>query len=287
MSISADPKTIRALAFDLDGTLLAPGSVLTERAVNAIKKCMRRGIKIIIATGRAIEAAEPFRAALGAEGPMICFNGAIVVDMPAGAFLSATLLDKKAAEFCVDLSRERGIYYQVYIPGGLNKDGSADKKIRLIADRDAPEREMYHNHTGILAELGDLKEVLRRPGLEGFVKTMFLADPEILDSLRPRLDEHFGESVYIARSTAAFLEVLNSEVSKGRGLEIAMERLSLKREEVIAFGDEENDLPMFGAAGFSVAPSNAKENVKALADLVTGSNAEDGAAAFLEEYFCL
>jgi hydroxymethylpyrimidine pyrophosphatase-like HAD family hydrolase len=66
-----------------------------------------------------------------------------------------------------------------------------------------------------------------------------------------------------------------------------MEHLSIKKEEIIAFGDEENDLPMFEAAGFSAAPFNAKENVKAKADLVVGSNAEDGVAAFLEEFFGL
>jgi len=66
-----------------------------------------------------------------------------------------------------------------------------------------------------------------------------------------------------------------------------MERLSLKREEAIAFGDEENDIPMFARAGFSIAPSNAKDAVKAKADLVIGSNVEDGVAAFLEEFFAL
>jgi hydroxymethylpyrimidine pyrophosphatase-like HAD family hydrolase len=75
-------------------------------------------------------------------------------------------------------------------------------------------------------------------------------------------------------------------VSKGQGLKAAMKRLSIKSEEVIAFGDEENDLPMFSVAGFSAAPANAKESVKAGADIVIGSNAEDGVAAFLEKYFC-
>ena len=79
MSISADPigkisvgnlsATIKALAFDLDGTLLAPGAVLTERTIKAVKACQERGLQIIITTGRAIEAAEPFRASLGAEAP--------------------------------------------------------------------------------------------------------------------------------------------------------------------------------------------------------------------------
>ena len=296
MSISVKPENIKALAMDLDGTLLAPGNVLTERSISAISRCRQKGIKIIIATGRAIEAAEPYRVSLGADGPAIYYNGAVVADMPAGTpaltppgapspaadIFSITLLDKDSVEFCIDLSRQMGIYYQAYFPGT-----AADPRIVLLTERDAPEREMYHKHTGILAELGDLKEALHRPEIAGCVKTMFLAEPEVQALIRPRLTEHFGGSVYIAQTYRSFLEVMNANVSKGQGLKIAMERLSLKPHEVIAFGDEENDLPMFSAAGFSAAPSGAKENVKAAASLVIGSNSEDGVAEFLEEFFGL
>lgn len=282
MLVSADPKTIRALALDLDGTTLAPGAVLNERTIRAVKACLRRGIKIIIATGRALEAAERFREPLGAEGPMIYFNGAVVAEMPAGKIISSTLLDTKAADFCVDLSRETGAYFQVFFPGV-----NGDPRMPLMAERDGPEREMYFKHTGILAELGDLKEALRRPGLEGCIKSMFLAEPEVQAALRPKLDARFGKNIYIAQTYRTFLEIMDAKVSKGEGLKFALERLSLKREEVFAFGDEENDMPMFGAAGFSFAPSNAKENVKAAADFIIGSNADDGVAAFLEEFFSL
>jgi hydroxymethylpyrimidine pyrophosphatase-like HAD family hydrolase len=64
-----------------------------------------------------------------------------------------------------------------------------------------------------------------------------------------------------------------------------MEKRGLKPEEIIALGDEENDLPMFSVAGFSVAPANAKDKVKSAASLVIGANTEDGVAAFLEETF--
>jgi len=299
MSISAEPigkisagnlsATIKALAFDLDGTLLAPGAVLTEGTVKAIKACQERGLQVIITTGRAIEAAEPFRASLGAEGPMVCYNGAIVADMPGNRILSSTLLDVKAVEFCVDFAREKGLYCQAYFPGadfsdGIHSDGNASGII-LKAERDGPEREMYHKHTGLLAELVDLKEELRRPGLRGCVKAMFLAEPEVLTEIRPRLEEHFKGGVYIAQTLRTFLELMNVKVSKGQGLKFVMERCSLKSEEVIAFGDEESDLTMFGIAGFFAAPSNAKEAVRAKADIVIGSNAEDGVAAFLEGFF--
>jgi hydroxymethylpyrimidine pyrophosphatase-like HAD family hydrolase len=170
----------------------------------------------------------------------------------------------------------------VFFPGTAD-----DPRIKLMAETDHPEREMYFKHTGLLSELVDLKEILRKPGLPGCVKAMFLAEPEVQARLRPRIAGRLGNSVYVAQALRTFLEVMDAEVSKGKGLKFIMERCSLKSEEVIAFGDDENDLPMFEAAGFSAAPFNAKDTVKAKADLVIGSNAEDGVAAFLEEFFGL
>ena len=279
---SVDPATIKALALDLDGTFLGPGAVLSERAIRAVKECIRRGLRIIISTGRPIEGAEPFRSALGAEGPMIYFNGAVIAEMPEGLILSSRLLDKNAAEFCVDLSRKTGLYCQAYFPGNAEQ-----KRITLMAEQDGPEREMYHKRIGILAGIGDLKEALHTCEQEGCIKAMFIAEPERLAEIRPALEERLGGSVYITRTQTNFLELMNAGASKGKGLKFIMERLSLKKEEVIAFGDDENDVPMFLAAGFSVAPSNAKDSVKAQADLVVGSNADDGVTVFLEDFFGL
>jgi hydroxymethylpyrimidine pyrophosphatase-like HAD family hydrolase len=116
---------------------------------------------------------------------------------------------------------------------------------------------------------------------------MFLAEPEALDRIRPRLEERFGDTVYITKSSPTFLEVLSAGVTKGSGLQTAMDRYGLSPEEVIAFGDEENDLPMFTVAGFAAAPANARPVVRAAADFVTGANTVDGTAGFLTGFFGL
>jgi Cof subfamily protein (haloacid dehalogenase superfamily) len=274
------PDTIKALALDLDGTVLAPGPVLTERTAKVLRACGEKGLHIIFATGRAPAAAEKFREPLGAEGPMVYFNGAVVAEMPGARILNLTPLQKEVVEFCVDLSREMNVYYQIYLPGT-----QGDPRQILMAERDSPHREMYRSHTGILAELGDLKEATTGPGFTGCIKSMFLAEPRVQDRIRPRLEERFGGSVYVARTFPTFLEVMNASVSKGRGLSLALEYRGIRPDETAAFGDEENDLPMFALAAFSAAPANAKEPVKAAADVVVGPNTEDGIAAFLEKTF--
>jgi hydroxymethylpyrimidine pyrophosphatase-like HAD family hydrolase len=114
---------------------------------------------------------------------------------------------------------------------------------------------------------------------------MFISDPALHDEIRKKLLDRFGDRIYVARTFPNFLEVMDARVSKGAGLKTVMEYRSLEPEALIALGDEENDLPMFGVAGFSAAPANAKEKVRAAADRVFASNAEEGLAAFLEEVF--
>jgi Cof subfamily protein (haloacid dehalogenase superfamily) len=277
-----DPAQIKALALDLDGTALRPDLVLSERTIRAVNSCREKGVQVIITTGRAIEAAERFRAVLGAEGPMVYFNGAVVADMPGAKILKSVLLDFEVMDFCLELSRSMGVYYQVFFPGT-----EENPRQPLMAEKECAERDMYFNHTKIQAEIGDLREAAARSAVSGCIKTMFIAEPPVQDALRPKLEERFGKSIYIARTYRTFLEVMDSRVSKGQGLRFVLECRGLKPEQVIALGDEENDIPMFEAVGFSAAPSNAKEQVKAKADLVIGSNAEDGVAAFLEEFFGL
>ncbi|MDR2943293.1 MAG: Cof-type HAD-IIB family hydrolase [Treponema sp.] len=284
-----DPKKIKALAIDLDGTILLPNTTLGERTKFCIKKLISKGMEIIIATGRAIEASERFRSAMGAEGPMVYFNGAEVVDMPSGKILHTNLIGKDVVDFGTDIARSLGIHYQVYLPAGISPEtGKPDVRQKweaLLIEKFGPDAQMYKNHTGIEPVIKDLKSVAALPDLKGFIKGMFIADPSLHDEIRQRIFERFGDRISVMRSFPTFLEVINNGVSKGEGLKIVMEYKGLKPEEVIAFGDEENDLPMFSAAGFAAAPENARVNIQKEADLVYGSNADEGLAEYLEGTF--
>jgi Cof subfamily protein (haloacid dehalogenase superfamily) len=279
---SADAAKIKALAFDLDGTLLAPGSILTEPTRKALRACMDRGIHIVIATGRSAVSVDQYRQKIGAEGPRVYFNGAKVAVMPGQKILGLRLLAPHVVDFCVDLSRKMDVCYQVYFSRSREPGGEL-----LMTEKSRPESDAYRDHTGIQAAYGDLKAALAAEDFEGCIKSMFLAAPEVLDRIRSCLEERFGGAIYTTKSSPVFLEVLATDVSKGSGLQLAMNHYGLSPDELIAFGDEENDLPMFTVAGYAAAPANARAEVRAAADLVTGSNAEDGIAAFLTEFFGL
>lgn len=284
-----DPSKIRALAIDLDGTALLPDTTLGERTIHCLKSLISGGMQVLFATGRALEGAQRYWTAVGAQGPMVFFNGAEVVDIPSGKMLSAHLLDLDVVDFGIDVARSMGVYYQIYLPAGIapgNGTAGPDSKWEaLLMERPGPESEMYRKHTGITPVETDLKAAIAAPQVRGCVKAMFLADPSLHDEIRRKMLDRFGGRITVTRTFPTFLEVMNTGVSKGEGLATAMQCRGLAPEEVIAFGDEENDLPMFNAAGFSAAPSNAREKVREAADFVFGSNAEEGLAAFLEEKF--
>jgi Cof subfamily protein (haloacid dehalogenase superfamily) len=288
MQKKINPKTIKALALDLDGTALLPDTSLGERTLDCLKKLLARNMQVILCTGRAVEAAEPYRAAMGAEGPMVYFNGAEVVDMPWGKMLNADLLELDVADFGIDLARSMGVHYQLYLPPGAAPAGAVNSRWEtLVIDKPTAEAEMYQKHTGIRPVVKDLKAAIATPGLAGCVKAMFITEPARHDEIRQKMLDRFGSRIYTARTSPTFLEIMNAGVSKGAGLTIAMKYRGLKAEEVLALGDEENDLLMFETAGFSAAPANAREKIKEAADRVFGSNAEEGLAVFLKEIFGL
>jgi len=285
---SYDPKKIKGLAIDLDGTTLLPEGVLGDRTKKCLQKLISKGMHIIISTGRAIEASEKYRSAIGTEGPMVFFNGAEVADVPSGKVLHTNLIGLDVVDFGADLARDLGIHYQVYLPAGISPDtGKQDPKQKweaLLIEKYGTEAEMYYQHTGVSAVIKDLKSIASLP-LDGCIKGMYIADPSLHDTVRQKYKERFGDKISIMRSYPTFLEVINNGVSKGEGLRIAMEHRGLKPEEVIAFGDEENDVPMFSVAGFAGAPENARDKIREQADLIYGSNTQEGLAVYLEKVF--
>ena len=281
-----NPDNIKALVLDLDGTLLRPDKTLSDRNLCALRSCMDKGIHIILATGRSVSSAEKYRKQINAQGPHIYYNGAEVIDVSTGKMIHARYIDPRPMLFCVQLARQMGHFFQVYFPGGASgnshKDGQTFGEI-LMADHKTAEAEGYEKSSGVEVIAGDLEEHLNH--VNALIKGMFITAQENHEKIRSLLKEQFGESIYIVQSTPIFLEVLAEGVSKGSGLKHTLDYLCIKKENAIAFGDEENDLPMFEVAGFSAAPANAKEVVRKTALLQIPANSEDGVAVFLEEHF--
>jgi len=279
-----DPSAIQALAIDLDGTALLPDTVMGERTAQCLRRLVARGMQVIVCTGRAIEASCRYYSAIGAEGPMVFFNGAEVAWVPDLRVIESRLMGLDVADYGIDLARSMGVHFQMFLPAGRGPKREGPWEA-LVIDKMRAEARMYQEHTGVAPVVADMKAALAEPGLEGCVKAAFITDPGLHDEIQQKMSERFGSRIYIARTYPTFLEIMDAGASKGAGLKTAMALRGLRPEQVIACGDEENDLPMFAVAGFSAAPSGAREKIRQAADCVFGPSAEEGLAVFLEELF--
>jgi Cof subfamily protein (haloacid dehalogenase superfamily) len=281
------PSTIKALALDLDGTSLLPDTSMGDRTTQCLKKLITKGIQVIFCTGRAIEACQCYYNAIGAQGPMVFCNGALVVDIPEIKLISTNLLGLEVIDYGVDLARSMDVHFQALIPPQNKPAGGKgrDRWGSLLIEKQRPESEMYQRHTGMAPIVTDIKATIAATEQKGAIKTMYIADPALLAELRKKMLDRFGNRIYITGSYPTFLEIMTAGVSKGEGLKTVMECRGLRPEEVLACGDEENDLPMFSVAGFSAAPSGAREKIREAADFVFGPIAEEGLAAFLDDLF--
>ncbi|MCL2557978.1 MAG: HAD-IIB family hydrolase [Treponema sp.] len=275
-----DATRIRALALDLDGTTLLPDASLGERTARAVGKLAARGVEIIVCTGRSPGAAARFCEALGARGPMVFFNGGALAEMPGGKRLRYSLLSPEALLEGARTAEILGAHYQAYFP---QEDGRGEE---ILASASLSEEALeYERRVGHKVVVGDIAEMAGRHG--GAVKAMFIAEPEILEKARAEMKARLGEGVYLTLTQSNYLEALSSGVSKGSGLEAALALRGIDPGQALACGDEENDLPMLAAAGFSAAPSGACEEAREMADFIFGPASDEGLAAFLEEGFGL
>lgn len=283
-ALTAAWPTITAVAVDLDGTILTPEPRLTDRVRDALRAVLASGRKLIICTGRSAASSEPFRAAIGCEGPMVFYNGAMVVDTPSQEARSSFLLDARILKIAFDLAREEDLYLHCF-----TEDGSLWCP-RRSGSRPWSERELYRSRTGQLPVETDIDELLfPAPGRQrDAIKAMFIAEPDRLDAITPILAARASAcaieapGLYLTRSQASYLELLSAKANKGAALKNACALRGLDPEHLLAFGDGENDIPLLEAVGWPLAMAPAPASLKARAKGIAPAASEDGVAVILE-----
>ncbi len=262
----------RLVAVDLDGTLLRENSQVSERTVSALRALRKREIPVVISTGRSFEGLEPIQRLLGLEGPVICYNGAVILE--GGTPLRHLRLPSELAKAVWKLSQKEGLHFQLF------KEG------RIFYEKEGEESDYYYRTTGLRGELSSF---------EGWrdmeaTKCLVMAPPSgsdfsKLENLRVRLLKQWGGELNCTYSRPFYLEILHKEASKGTALREVCRQRRIPAEEVMAFGDAFNDLEMMEFAGMSVAMANAPEALRRHCRFVTEfTNERDGVAGFLEEF---
>ena len=273
MTIPALKDSVKIVASDLDGTLLAPNHQLSDFTKQTLTKLHGQGYTFIFATGRHHVDVAGIRKQTGIPAYMITSNGARVHDQDDN-LMYAKNIPAELVQSVVDVfKKDPEIFIHIYMNDEwlLNRDDETMKK--------------FHDQTGFTYGLYDADNA---PS-EGIAK-IFCTHPnkshEYLVPFEDELNALFGEKLNAAFSTPWCLEVMAAEVSKGDALQAVAQSIDLELENCIAFGDGMNDVELLSMAGKGLVMGTSHEKVlKALPDNeVIGSNADDAVAHYLEKH---
>jgi len=260
----------RLLAIDLDGTLLTPRptKIITPRAYQALRQAAEKGITIVIATGQTLSVLRHTCAGLPLDAPQIIENGAIIADIRTGHILQEKpiplehILPTLNTLRSFDLFRVYHNYQRVYVDSGTPRA-----------------REWYRPPVPPVIEVDDVASLYPLP----CIKLAAVGEEGTLIAKRQELERCFAGKLYVTQSAYDLLEFLHPEASKGSALKSIAADLGISSKEVVAIGDNHNDIGMLQFSGLGIAMDNAPDEVKAAADYVTLSNSEDGVAVVIEE----
>lgn len=263
----------RVLVTDVDGTLLPRDRRIPTSVREAIRRAKDRGVRVSLATGRMWRSVRPYVEAVEADRPVVLYNGAAVYDFVADRVLELHTLDREGLRTALQVLRE--------FPD-VRPHLFADERV-YVDHQDASSR-AYLERDGIVAEeVGDLVEFVDVLP-EDPVKVLVVGDPARLAALEDRLAEQ-APGIRRVFSERDFLELLPPGVSKGSALRTVCAALGVRPEEVVAVGDNPNDLEMLQAAGLGVAVAGAHPAVLAAADYVTQGGAGEAIVEVVDRFF--
>lgn len=269
---------IKMIGLDLDGTLLNEKKQITPRTENVLKRAIAQGIVVLTATGRPwMGVPEKLRQFPGMRYALTS-NGARILDIQEKKVIEEQLLSvssaKKALEICGKYDTLQEIYFdgQGYAP--------REKMAHVERYHKNPNMWEYMRRTRIPVE--DIFEMVNREnrGLDK-VQALF-SDMEEREMAWAELSKE-GNTELVG-SLKYNIEINARGVNKGTGIVNLGRRLGIRREEIMAFGDGDNDMVMLREVGFGVAMGNAEEQVKNAADYITLTNDEEGVAEAIEKF---
>jgi Cof subfamily protein (haloacid dehalogenase superfamily) len=261
-------RAVRAVAMDLDGTVLDETFTPSARTAAAIAAAEAAGIACLIATGRMFVSARRIAAQLGIRRPLVCYQGALVADPVSGEVLVHRPIEAPLArEILRAMPTEHARHSNLYI----------DDELYVWEENEATLR--YSQVSGVEMHIvGPLADWIERPT----TKIVTVGRPDDMDVLRDELQPLFGSRAFIAKSLPYFLEFAAPGVSKASGLALLADLLGFSAEQAVAVGDAENDREMLDWAGCGLAVANASDLLKGEADAVIPSVHDDGVAQLLE-----
>lgn len=281
---------IRLLALDLDGTLLNSRGELSERNFNAIRQARGIGVSVAIVTGRRFRDARPLALQLGLDVPVISHNGALTKHATTLETVKALLMPLEAAREVIEAGLSHGADALVSDdpdgPGMLVYDHISDDNLALVKYIEWSRRVVGDDPAETVRRVASLREYLDHEPIH----IAFSGRCEPMARLAEGLRRQCGPKIRVLctiypRQNFTLVDVLHPDASKGTGVEAAAAELSITAEEVMAIGDNHNDIEMLHYAGTGVVMANAESQLLDAGEFFqTASNDEDGVALAIERF---
>ncbi len=260
---------IKLVALDLDGTIVNDKLEISSKTLKLLGHLIQNtAVRVVIATGRMYASALPFARQVGVVEPLITYQGAMIREFQG---LQNILYHKPIAvplaKQVLEVLQNNQFHANVYIND------------TLFTNHHNPHSTYYARMAGVTPVFSDslLDAITEAP-----TKIMAIDDHRI-DEMLHLLNQHFPEKLSYCRSRTNFCEVIDAAASKWNALSHLAEQWGIHPDEIMAIGDQENDISMIQHAGIGVAMGNAPEHVKKVANLITETIHEDGAARAIEQ----
>jgi len=271
---------IRLLVLDIDGTLAGASNQISARVLKAIQQVQERGVAVAIATGRMYQSALRFHQAVGSTLPLMAYQGAFIKSPQTQTLHRHTPLPRQLAleilSYLAPMETSGELSIHLYIDDQLH--------VRAIIDH----TKAYAERSGIQpVAAGDLITLMQTHETLETTKLLALSENTgLLSEILVQLGQRYPtEEMYLTRSVEYFVEATHPLANKGEAVRfVAEELLDLTPTQVMAIGDNFNDLEMIRYAGLGVAMGNAPTPVKQSADWVAPGVDQEGVAVALEQF---
>ena len=232
----------RLAVFDMDGTLLGPDKKISIENRDALERLRAAGVEVVIASGRHQTNIAHFEQSLGFLGWIISAGGAVVTNAATGEIIHEITVPQDLALELFHRGREAGFGLIGYHNTGI------------FCDRRTEWTDLYVHRTGQVP-IADIPALIDT----GLQKLIWITAPERIAELTPRMQEEYRNRLYVVNTEREMIEFLNPNTNKALAVEVLAGRLNIPREQILAFGDGNNDVPLLEWAGISVAMAHGDE----------------------------
>ena len=264
-------KEIKLIALDVDGTIMDKNFNISSQVKTAVKKSIEKGIHVLIATGRMYSATVPIAKHLGLKTPLIVYQGSLIQEFYESdrILMHHTVPSDVSLQVIKDL-REYGIQINAYLNDKLYIENESAILVEYAAKRNIT-----------------LYKVDNFDNIDKFEPTKILGmhyDTELIDKVRNELKEKYKNLINITKSTPNFCEFVNNNCSKANSVLFLANKWNIDQSQIMAIGDQENDLEMLKIAEIGIAMGNGDKGLQDMADYVTESVDNNGVAHAIEKF---